>query len=159
MEKELFDTWQQSGLMAACPEAVRLRAVKCLCGYFDDLVQDLGLWRVFIQQCRSMYNRTLPFIEVGENYVDFELNEEDVHFLLWYAVAMVYEPMRDLYPLDEELSRLSHILHEVMERHYDEAQVPSEFPMTHELEMNNPEDSQKILERIESGGDSRGQPP
>lgn len=146
MEKELFEIWQQSGLMAGCPEAVRLRAVKCLCGYFDDLVQDLGLWRVFILQCRNLYGRTLPFFEVGDDYVDFELNEQDVHFLLWYAVAMVYEPMRALCPLDEELTRLARLLHEVMERHYDEAQVPGEFPMAHELEMNNPEDSQKILE-------------
>lgn len=146
MEKELFELWQQSRLLASCPEAVKLRAVKCLCGYFDDLVQDLGLWRVFILQCRSLYGRTLPFLEVGDDYVDFELNEPDVHFLLWYAIAMVYEPMRSLYPLDEELTRLAQLIYEVMERYYDEAQVPEELPMAHELEMNNPEDSQKILE-------------
>lgn len=146
MEKELFETWQQSGLMASCPEPVRLRAVKCLCGYLDDLVEDLGLWRVFILQCRSLYGRTLPFFETGEDYVDFELNRQDVHFLLWYCLAMVYEPLRGLYPLDEELSRLASVLYEVMERHYDAAEVPDELPMAHELEMNNPEDSQKILE-------------
>ena len=146
MEKELFEAWERSGLMASCPEAVKLRAIKCLCGYFDDIVQDLGLWRVFIQQCRALYGRTLPFLEVGDDYVDFELNEPDVHFLLWYSISMVYEPLRTLYPFDGELTKLAHIIYCVIESHYEAAEVPDELPMTHELEMSNPEDSQKILE-------------
>lgn len=126
-------------------EALLGRAALCLTGYYQDIVSDAGLWRGFINECRRLYGFTVPFFETGEDYVDYELNRADVSFLTWYALAMNDDSLRALSPLSEEVERLSALWYGILEERYDEAPMPEDYNMAHELEFHDPEDQQQIF--------------
>ena len=126
-------------------EALLGRAALCLTGYYQDIVSDAGLWRGFINECRRLYDYTVPFFETGEDYVDYELNRADVTFLTWYALAMNDDRLRALSPLDGEVARLADIWYRILEERYDDAPMPEGYNMAHELEFHDPEDQQQIF--------------
>ena len=84
----LIDAAVQSRLLETYHPSVIERACLALTGYYQDVICDAGLWRSFIDRNRAMYRRTLPFYEVGDDYMDYELNFVDVQFMLWYATSM-----------------------------------------------------------------------
>ncbi len=127
------------------PEAVIRAAVLVAVGYFQDVVADAGIWRGFINENRRLYNgKTLPFYPVSEDYIDYELNPEDVRFMVWYSLAMLYEHTRDLSPLDPEVERIAREWYDIFEAAYDEAPIPEDFHLSHELEVHDPEEQERV---------------
>lgn len=143
--RDLLRIWNESGLMASYPESVRIRTAVCLTGYYQDVIADAGLWRSFINECRRMYGRTLPFFDVSEDYIDYELNPEDVRFMLWYCSSMVYEENRFANPMSEEIEKLAAKMYDYLEEAYEQAPVPAEFNPAHELELHDPDDRDAIV--------------
>lgn len=135
-----------SGIVSDIPEAVTGRVALCVIGYLQDVVADGGVWRSFINECRRLYGRTLPFFETSEEYIDYELNGEDVRFLIWYAISMYYEPARLSYPLDEKYSRLAALWMEILSEKYEEAPIPEGYTKWRETEPGDPEDRKKVYE-------------
>ena len=126
-------------------EAVVARAAVYVVGYYQDVISDAGVWRGFISECRRLYGRTLPFYDTGEEYVDFELNPEDVRFMVWYSLSMLDESRRDLSPLDSFVERLAERWYSILEEGYEEAPLPDEFNIAHGLEVHDPEDAEKLM--------------
>lgn len=126
------------------PEGVAKRVALGLTAYLQDIVSDAGVWRSFIDANRKLYGYSIPFHCEGEQYVDYELNVEDVRFLTWYTMAMVYEDMRQLYPHDIRVLKLADKFHEYLLSVYDDAPNPEGFNLAHGLEFNDPEDSEQI---------------
>ena len=120
------------------------RAALCLVGYYQDMIADAGLWHGFIDECRRLYSTPVPFFTVGEDYVDYELNREDVGFLVWYAIAM-YSDDRCIYPFDAGIVELADRWFGILEENYDEAPVPEGFHLAHELDVYDPEDQEMLL--------------
>lgn len=57
----------------------------CFTAWLEDMVSELGIWNAFTKECRKLYGRPLPFIEINEEeYLDEAINPEDVNFLLWH---------------------------------------------------------------------------
>ena len=127
------------------PEKVIERAAMTLIGYYQDVICDAGIWRSFITECRRLYGYTVPFYDDGGEYMDFELNKIDVRFMTWYAMAMNYEPKRTLYPYDAELLKGADAWWRELDRVYDEAPLPEDYRLTHELEIHAEEDSEAIM--------------
>lgn len=135
---------RQPSLQVLPPEVLRVAALGAV-GYLQDIVADSGVWRGFISEHRRLYfGRTLPFYETGSEYIDFELNREDVRFIVWYTIAMTYEPLRLLDPEDGVVSRISELWWEILERNYDDAPVPEEYHLHHELEMHAAEEAERV---------------
>lgn len=122
------------------------RAVLAVTGYFQDVVADCGVWRSFINECRRLYGRTLPFYDVAEDYVDFELNREDLRFLLWYTLSMYFEPLRVCNPLDSCFDKGAELLYDILDGLYDEAPVPEAFTRWREIELGVPEEADSVLD-------------
>lgn len=126
------------------PDIVKHLAL-CLIGYYQDVIADAGIWHAFIDQHRKLYEgRTLPFFNTGDEYVDYEINYEDIRFLIWYFIAMSDDTHRNIYPLDPRIEQLASISYSLLEERYDEAPIPEHYRLAHELEMNNPEDLEEI---------------
>ncbi len=123
---------------------VSKRVALGLTGYFQDIVADAGIWRSFVDANRKLYGYSVPFHTAGESYVDYELNPEDVRFLVWYLIAMTYEDMRDIYPLDKRLFELAEMVFGYLESQYDEAPVAESYNLARGLEFNDPDDSENI---------------
>ncbi len=134
-----------AGYVKRWPEAVLRGAALVTVGYLQDVVVDAGVWRGFINENRRLYNgRTLPFYFVSDDYIDYELNPEDVRFMVWYSLAMLYEHTRTLSPLDSDVEKIADAWFAIMENCYDDAPVPEDFHLSHELEVHDPEESERV---------------
>lgn len=145
LANRLVDVARQRKLFPEYPEKVVERASMTLIGYYQDVICDAGIWRSFITECRRLYGYTVPFYDDGSEYIDYELNLMDVRFMTWYAFAMNYESRRELYPYDKEILKGADVWFEVLDSEYDEAPLPIDFRMTHELEIHAEEDSEAIM--------------
>lgn len=126
------------------PEALVSRIALNLTGYMQDIVADAGLWRSFVTANRSLYGFSLPFFPVSESYVDFELNREDIRFLVWYNIAMLWEVNRLIFPYDNRLLEVADKCFELLESKYEEAPVPEKYNIARGLEFNDPDDRSRI---------------
>ncbi|MDE7179756.1 MAG: DUF3843 family protein [Muribaculaceae bacterium] len=126
------------------PEGLDKKIALTLTDYMQDIVADAGLWRAFIEANRALYGWSIPFHNVGEDYIDYELNREDVCFLCWYVIAMLWEDRRDLYPHDSALLAFADECFSVMEEEYDEAPVNEKYNIARGLDLKDPEDSEAI---------------
>lgn len=141
----LAKTAMQERLLTRWHPQVINRASLCIIGYMQDVIADAGIWRSFINHCRRLYGRTLPFFNVSDEYIDYELNPEDVRFLVWYALAMYCDETRDLSPLDPEVLKTSERWYEILNSAYEKAPVPEGYHLAHEVEIHAEEDSAKVM--------------
>jgi len=66
-------------------------ALSCiLTSYFEDLVSQTNIWSSFVSMHHQLYNKHLPFFPC-EDYLEEEINEQDVRFLFWYFVNTVQD--------------------------------------------------------------------
>ncbi|MDE5841125.1 MAG: DUF3843 family protein, partial [Muribaculaceae bacterium] len=120
------------------------RAALCVTGYFQDMIADAGLWHGFIDECRRLYGTPVPFFSVSDEYIDYELNREDVGFIVWYAVAM-YSDDRRVYPFSEPVVALADAWYEELEKVYENSPVPEGYHLAHELDVYEEEDREMIM--------------
>lgn len=125
-------------------EALLERAALCVIGYYQDVIADAGLWHGFIDECRRLYKTPVPFFNISDDYIDYELNREDIGFVVWYAIAM-YSDDRRIYPFSNELVALSDIWYEELEAVYESSPVPEGYHLAHELDVFAEEDQEMIL--------------
>lgn len=125
-------------------EALIERAALCLIGYYQDMIADAGLWHGFTDECRRLYGVPVPFFDASEDYIDYELNREDVGFIVWYAIAM-YSDDRNIYPFRADLVALADLWFGLLEDAYEDAPVPEGYHLAHELELHAEEDQEMIL--------------
>ena len=145
MANRLLEIASGSPLGKNLPFAVRKRMSLCITGYMQDILADAGIWRSFVEGNRKLYGWSVPFHEIPEEYIDYELNREDVRFLTWYALAMGYEEMRDVYPHDERILSLADSWFDYLESVYEDAPVPESYNISRGLDFNDDEDSHDIM--------------
>lgn len=137
VEKTLFPSY---------PEKVVERTALAVIGYYQDVICDAGIWRTFVNECRRMYGKTVPFYaEKDEDYMDYELNRIDVRFMVWYGLCMNYEERRVCSPFDSEIIKGADCWWRILDEVYDESPLPVDYRLTHELEMHAKEDSEAIF--------------
>lgn len=141
---KLASIWEKGDVFKKIPESVARRVSLCLTGYLQDIISDAGIWRSFINGCKKLYGFYVPFHEEPEEYIEYELNREDVRFLVWYAVAMNYEDMRDLYPHDAGLLAYADMLYDYLESIYEESPVPEEYNIARGLDLYDENDKEEI---------------
>lgn len=144
LANKIAEKGSESELYKLLPKAVVKRMALCITGYIQDVVSDAGIWRSFVEANRKLYGWAVPFHDLSEEYVDYELNREDIRFLVWYVLAMSYEEMRDIYPHDPRLLELADSWHEYLESVYEEVPVPESYNISRGLDFNDPEDSKAI---------------
>jgi hypothetical protein len=113
-------------------------------GYFEDVISGPGLWKAFITQVHELYGTYLPFFDPDpEEYYPDEINPEDVHFLLWYYISMVYRNDIIINPLIYEWSNHSERIFEVLEREYEVA--PENFNLKQLFNVSPEEDNLFVI--------------
>lgn len=120
------------------------RAALCVIGYYQDMIADAGLWHGFTDECRRLYGTPVPFFNVSDEYIDYELNREDIGFLVWYSVAM-YSDDRCIYPFRDDLVAIADLWYKELELAYDKSPVPEGYHLAHELDVYSEEDQEMIL--------------
>ena len=140
----LINSAKSEPATASLHEAVIERAALCLIGYYQDVIADAGLWHGFTDECRRLYGVPVPFFGHSEDYIDYELNREDVGFLVWYSIAM-YSDDRCIYPFRADIVTLADTWFAVLEEVYEVSPVPEGYHLAHELDVYAEEDQEMIL--------------
>ena len=141
----LLSIAEKKNLFKGIPEVVIRQTALNVIGYYQDVIADAGIWRAFINENRRLFGRTLPFYDTPEEYIEYELNNEDVRFMCWYSIAMMWEKCRELDPMDATVLAGADVWYEYLEENYEEAPVPEGYNIAKELDLSNPEDHEKIM--------------
>ena len=83
----LAKLWDESPWLRDLDDDVKRDVVLAVTGYYQDVVADGGVWRSFSRLHSTRNGGPVPHYAAGEGYVDFELNEEDVRFVMWWTIA------------------------------------------------------------------------
>lgn len=91
-----------------------------LTSYFEDIISEAGIFRAFTREHNRIYHSPLPFFTCKE-YIDDEINKEDVQFLIWHYFMQLnrdqipYSPENPLFALTAEK------IMEIFEKEYESA--------------------------------------
>ncbi|MEM9887790.1 MAG: DUF3843 family protein [Bacteroidota bacterium] len=58
--------------------------------YFEDIISEIGIWKAFTDMNQDYYGYILPFYELND-YVQGDINSEDIQFLIWHYFSVVNE--------------------------------------------------------------------
>ena len=122
----LAKIWDNSRLLMNVGDEVRRDVVLAVTGYFQDVVADAGIWRSFSTMCRELYGRPVPFFDRPDDYIDSELNEVDLRFMVWYVIDSESETPGHLSPYDPGVERLAHLFFNLLDAVYEDAPPPLE---------------------------------
>ena len=135
-----------SRLLINEPEQVRKDVILAAVGYFQDVVADAGVWRSFCTVCKEYYGSPLPLYPIPDDYIESELNEVDLRFVVWYVLEMSREERGLLSPFDPAVERTAKLFFTVLDAAYDDAPVPVELQMALDVDLNDESEAQRIYD-------------
>ena len=68
-----------------------------LVAMFEDIISGTGIWKAFISKHHQLYGKYLPFYNLDDYYPD-EINPQDVTFMVWYYLSIVFDDKYILSP-------------------------------------------------------------
>jgi hypothetical protein len=141
----LAKAWDESSWLRGLDDDVRCDVVLAVTGYYQDVVADGGLWRSFTRLHAHRHGTPLPHYSCGEAYVDYELNVEDVRYVMWWTIAGEAGP-DVLDPHDAELEALAMAFHLLLDEEYEQAPVPRQFCIAGEVDLDDPQYGQRVYD-------------
>ena len=141
----LAKLWDESPWLRVLDDDVRRDVMLAVTGYFQDVVADSGLWRSFTRLHNHRHGTPLPHYDRGEDYIDYELNRDDVRYVIWWTIAGVVGA-NVLDPYDAELESLAMAFHMLLDEEYEKAPVPRQWCVASEVDLDNPLDAQRIYD-------------
>ncbi len=138
--------WDESRLMPDLTDAARRRVVLAVVGYYQDVVADAGLWRAFTMMHEHLYGSPLPFYGRSDNYVNYELNLDDLRFVVWYTLEGLTPHNGMLNPLDEDIARLARLFFAQLDSCYDDAPNPVEYNLITGIETGDDSDASSVYD-------------
>lgn len=131
-------------LLAAWPEEAVERAAMGVACYLMDIVSDAGVWRGFQEECKKLNGKLLPFYPTGEDYIEAELNEADIRFLIWYTLAMNVEDMRTFNPMDADIAEAARVWFGELDARYEDAPEAEWWTEIARIDLKDPDDRIKV---------------
>lgn len=88
--------------------------------YYEDVISQTNIWRAFKILYAATYNKPLPFYTVGANYIDEEINLEDVALLLWYYINTIQDE-KFLNPYNKFIFNIAKQIMDILDEDYEYA--------------------------------------
>ncbi len=141
----LAKLWDESPWLRGLDDEVRRDVVLAVTGYYQDIVADGGLWRSFSRLHSERHGSPLPHYALSKDYIDYELNVEDVRYVMWWTIAgeMGGEVLD---PHDKDLEALAMAFHKLLDEEYEEAPVPRQFCIASEVDLDDPVYARRIYD-------------
>ena len=138
--------WDAAPMLSDLPHNLRHDILMAVIGYFQDIVADAGIWRSFISLHHKKFGCWLPYYEIGNEYVEFELNEADIRFLIWYVIEGNTATKGSFSPLHKGIELLAKIFFAALDEVYLEAPTPASYGFALDIELHSEEDAQLVYE-------------
>lgn len=89
--RKVFEDDKMGYMLLMYLEKEELNELACfLTSYFEDIISGTNIWNSFVRVHKRHYNKSLPFFDL-EDYMEEEINVQDVSFLIWYYINAVKE--------------------------------------------------------------------
>jgi len=141
----LAKVWDESPWLLGLDDEVRRDVVLAVVGYYQDVVADAGIWRSFTRLHSERHGSPLPHYGRREDYVDYELNCDDVRFVIWWTIVGE-QGTGAMDPHDAELAALATAFHKLLDEEYEEAPVPRHLCIASEVDLDSPQDARRIYD-------------
>jgi len=93
-----------------------------LTGYFEDKISQLNIFNTFVKLHKDLYNKYLPFFEIGEDeYFEDDIYLEDIQFLIWYYFNLICKEFY-LKPPSKYLKIIALEVYNIFEEEFETAQ-------------------------------------
>jgi len=135
--------WDESPWLRDLDDDMRRDVVLAVTGYYQDIVADGGLWRSFTRLHGERHGKPLPHYDMAGDYVDYELNLDDVRYVIWWTIDGG-QGAGTLDPHDAGLGALAMAFHSLLEAEYEQAPVPAQFCIARQVDLDSPADAQSI---------------
>ena len=141
----LAKLWDESPWLRDLDDDTRRDVVLAVTGYYQDVVADGGLWRSFTRLHNELHGTPLPEYGRRDGYIDYELNVDDVRFVIWWTITGEVNG-GDLDARDTELEALAMAFYLLLDEEYEQAPVPRQFGIAGEVDLDDPQDAQRIYD-------------
>lgn len=91
--------------------------------YFEDVVSETRIWAAFVEAGKKRYGKPLPFYSIGDDYVEDQINLEDIQFLIWHFMIQLNELEIPLSPKMPLFQKMSESAMAIFEDEYETAPV------------------------------------
>lgn len=97
-----------------------LNLLSCvLVSYFEDIISRTNIWNTFVGKHSTLYGKPLPFYPTLE-YMEDEINEQDVSFLVWYFLNTIQND-KFISPYNEFIMKITGEVMEIFDEEYEYA--------------------------------------
>lgn len=142
----LAKRWDDCGRFTDLSDSERQAVVLAVVGYFQDIVTDAGIWRSFTMMHEHLYGKPLPFFPRSENYIDYELNLDDLRFLIWYALEGQHYKNFNISPFNPDIEWLAEEFYKILDEVYETAPDSVEYNIKTGVDPEDLEDANSIFE-------------
>lgn len=136
--------WDNSHRFMSLPDDTRKKIVLAVMGYFQDIVADSGLWRAFVTMHKSLYGKPLPFYPLTDDYIEFELNPEDLRFIIWYVIEGQTCDNGLTSPFNPDIEWLANLFYKALDQVYVDAPTPVEYNVATGIDPDDIDDVNRI---------------
>jgi len=140
----LAKLWDESPWLHQFTDEVQRDTVLSVIGYYQDIVADAGLWRTFSDLHNQHYGTPLPHYGRSDDYIDYELNRNDVRFVMWWTLTSGDEQVLD--PHDKELEALAEAFYQLLDEEYEAAPAAQQLLEMMDVDLNNQADAQRVYD-------------
>ena len=88
--------------------------------YFEDIISKASIWHTFKTLYYQFYKKKLPFFDIDEDYIDDEINYEDVTFLIGYYMNTL-QTNKFISPYNNFIKQLAYTIMNIFEEEYEYA--------------------------------------
>lgn len=103
------------------PAPAAREAGMLVAGWFEDIISETGIWQAFTTECKQRYGEFLPFYPIGSDYLQGEVNEEDIRFLLWHGLQTISQDGTVYNPENPGIAYAASRIYELLEKEYETA--------------------------------------
>lgn len=149
---EIQDKIYEQNFHLPLQDFIREEGISLFCmfltSYLEDIISGSEVWNSFIKKHQEIYGKPLPFYDTEENYVEGEVNIQDVKFLVWYFINTVNKNVL-LNPQDAFVQNLTDSIIGILETEYEYAPENDLLKKTYQI--TDAEDyyaTRKLLDQI-----------
>lgn len=146
LASRLAKRWDESQRLTQLSDAERQAVILAVVGYFQDVVTDAGIWRSFTMMHEHLYGTPLPFFPRSESYIDYELNVDDLRFMIWYAIEGQHYRNFNISPLDPDIEWLANEFYAMLDEVYETAPESVEYNIKTGVDPEDVTDANSIFE-------------
>lgn len=92
-----------------------------LTSYFEDFINEIGIWSVFTQRNKTLYGYYLPFYDIGDYDPEY-LNPADFQYIVWHWIGKV-KGNEIIAPDMPDIYEIGLMTYELLEAEIDNAPV------------------------------------